>query len=155
MEALNKQKEDLLKENSENLDEFEEKLKSRFNRSLEIADELETWKKDVTGILRLYGNNKRQIKPAFQLLNSEKHKNLASTGVDFKEKIVSVMEHTQNCMDAYMANYKIEPIFSASTRAFAIQNPKIDLESMLFNIEVVPVDILSCLLYTSPSPRDS
>lgn len=140
IEALHKQKDELLKENDDNLTEFEDKLRSRFNRSLEMTEDLDIWKRDVNLILRLYINNNKQIKPAFQLFNSEDDKKLKNTGQEFKEKLVNVMDYTQRCMEQYLANYRVEPIISANSKAFHIYNPKLDLESMLFNVEVAQAE---------------
>lgn len=130
----------MLKENEDNLAEFEEKLKLRFNRSLDVTEELDYWKKDVSLILRLYMGNRKQIKPAFQLLNSENEKHLGFTGQDFKEKLVNVMDYTEKCMDQYMANYRIEQTFPTAVKAFTIYNPRLDLESLLFNVEIAPIE---------------
>ena len=140
MEMLMKQKEDLFKENEDNLADFEEKLTSRFNRSLEISEDLEQWKNDADFVLRFYMNNKRQVKQAFQIINSENEKKLGIQGQEYKEKLVNAMNHTQKCMEQYLVNYKLEMTFPLNTKAFALHNPRLDLESLLFNIEINPID---------------
>lgn len=133
---LMKQKEELLQENKENFVEFEEKLKQRFLRSLEFTDEIYKWKKEVSNLIKNFRNNQDDIKVAFDLLTNERDRNLNITGKEFRAQIEKVMNQTETTMSNYIHNYKVEKRTEMEEKAISIFNPKMDLESILFNVEI-------------------
>ena len=142
---LKKQREQLLKQNNSNFTEFETKLKERFIRSLQFTDEIKQWKEDVSNLCWNFDSQTLKLKSIFEIMDIEKKKKFCSTGQEFQNQIDSVTGHVDTIMKGYLSNYKIEYKTALNTEYLQIYNPKMDLESVIFNtmLEVNPPSKLS------------
>lgn len=125
----------MLKENKRNFIEFENKLKQRFLHSLEFTEEIEAWKEEILTLTRRFKEENNDVEAAFDLLTREEEKRLGEMGKEFKEKIEYVMSQTSAMMQNYLSNYKAELGNYLHDSPISIFNPRMDLESVLFNIE--------------------
>lgn len=142
---LKKQREQLLKQNNSNFTEFETKLKERFIRSLQFTDEIKQWKEEVSNLCWNFDSQTLKLKSIFEIMDIEKKKKFCSTGQEFQNQIDSVTGHVDTIMKGYLSNYKIEYKTALNTEYLQIYNPKMDLESVIFNtmLEVNPPSKLS------------
>lgn len=136
MIELKKQREQLLKQNNSNFTEFETKLKERFIRSMQFTDEIKQWKEEVSNLCWNYDSQTPKLKSIFEIMDIEKKKNLCSTGKEFQTQIDSVTGHVDNIMKGYLSSYKIEYKTALNTEYLQIYNPKMDLESVIFNTKI-------------------
>ena len=102
---------------------------------MEFTDGIEQWKKEVYSLTEDYTESHKKIKMAFRLLNNEKDKKLIDVGRQYKNSIEKVMEKTESLMNTYLNEYKIEQKIPKNKPFFIIYNPKLDLESNIFNME--------------------
>ena len=110
-------------------------MRKKFTDSLEFTDGIEQWKKEVLGLTENYEESHKRIKMAFRLLNTEKDKNLIMVGKEYKESIEKIMSKTEGVMNTYLNDYKIEQKIPKNKPFYIIYNPKLDLESNIFNME--------------------
>lgn len=133
---LESQRDRLLKENESNFVEFGEQLKKKFVGSLEFTEEIRLWKQEVQELTKNYDGNKKKLKNAFLLINSENDRNLLTVGKQFKDNIEHVIYQTEELMEKYLSEYKLEKRYPADKPMMTIYNPKLDLESTIFNIDI-------------------
>ena len=69
-------------------------------------------------------------------MDLEKKKDLLGTGKQFQDQIESVTSHVEAIMKGYLSNYKVEYKTPLNSEYLQIYNPKMDLESVIFNTNV-------------------
>lgn len=136
IEEIERQRDELLRESEDNFVEFENKLREKFDSSLDFNGEVQKWKKQVESITENYTNSRNKIKQAFILLNEEEDKNLVATGRTFKKNMSQIVSKTETLMQTYLNEYKIERKLPKDKPFFVIYNPTLDIESNLFSEDV-------------------